>query len=164
MSKPFGWIVGTLALLGFGAWVWAFHGPCGISEVRDTQSQLSAIAGRWTDALRLAGATPRNQLAGPLATLQASRREADELVVPVCLLRAKTDIVKAMDFGNESLIQFMEADANDEFLVGAAASTAAIATKQARSELDRALAAVGVVVGCAPLCKSQEPSHVSGTP
>src|SRR4051812_24475808 len=46
--------------------------------------QVEPLARRWDDANKLAGQTPRMQLAGQIASLQAVRRDVEDLKPPEC--------------------------------------------------------------------------------
>lgn len=63
---------------------------------------------RWQDARNVAGSTSRMALSGPLATLQAIRRDAKELTVPPCLERGKTELISGMDFTIDGILVFMQ--------------------------------------------------------
>lgn len=57
---------------------------------------IDDLMSRWTDAQRVAGATGRIALSGPIASLQSLRREAETVVVPSCLASGKADLLQAM--------------------------------------------------------------------
>lgn len=71
---------------------------------------------RWIDALRVAGTTARIQLAVPVSSMQAIRREAEGLTVPPCLDTGKVELLKSMDASIEGFLTFMrnEFKAGDE--------------------------------------------------
>lgn len=69
--------------------------------------QLLAIYRRWVDAERLASATGRIALSGPVATMQAVQREAESVAVPACLGDAKQALVDLTTKSTTALIEFM---------------------------------------------------------
>lgn len=68
---------------------------------------LLAIYRRWVDAERLASATGRIALAGPVATMQAVQLEAEAAKVEPCLGDAKTALVDLTSKSTTALIEFM---------------------------------------------------------
>lgn len=68
---------------------------------------LLAIYRRWVDAERLASATGRIALAGPVATMQAVQLEAEAVKVDACLSDAKTALVDLTSKSTTALIEFM---------------------------------------------------------
>jgi|GEM_PF-2082678 len=72
---------------------------------------LERLHSRWKDASALAGSTARIALATPVASLQAIRREAAEMVVPECLDSPKAALLEGMDKEVEGYMKFMQ-DAN----------------------------------------------------
>lgn len=69
--------------------------------------QLLAIYRRWVDAERLASATGRIALSGPVATMQAVQREAEIVTVPACLGDAKAALIDLTTKSTTALIEFM---------------------------------------------------------
>ena len=70
-------------------------------------SALLAIYRRWADAERLASATARIALAGPVASMQAAQLEAEAITVAPCLGDAKTALVDLTTKSTTALIEFM---------------------------------------------------------
>lgn len=68
---------------------------------------LLTLYRRWIDAERLALATGRIALPGPVAALQALQREAESTNAPECLADAKAALVKLTAASTNTLIQFM---------------------------------------------------------
>jgi cell division protein FtsL len=90
----------------------------------DAQSQLrarsefdKAVAGvaaeysKWKDAAILADSTARVSLAGPVAALQAIKRDTEAAVVPPCLEEPKKNLVGGMEKVVNGFVLFMQ-DAN----------------------------------------------------
>lgn len=75
------------------------------------EKDLERLHSRWKDASALAGSTARIALATPVASLQAIRREAVEMVVPACLDGSKEALLQGMDKEIEGYMTFMQ-DAN----------------------------------------------------
>ncbi|MES2186636.1 MAG: hypothetical protein V4505_18940 [Pseudomonadota bacterium] len=67
---------------------------------------IDDVVAKWGDAQRVAGATSRIALSGPMSSLQAIRREADAVVVPSCLSSAKGDLLQGMSTIIDAFIAF----------------------------------------------------------
>ena len=61
---------------------------------------------RWADAEKLAFATMRIALPGPIASLQAIKREGDAVAAPECLSRAKDALNALMGKSTEAILHF----------------------------------------------------------
>lgn len=70
-------------------------------------ARIHNVATRWDELVRVAEVTPRIALAGPVQQMQAIRREAVALPVSSCVQRAKTELVRAMDFRITQFLEFM---------------------------------------------------------
>lgn len=70
-------------------------------------TRIHNVATRWDELLRVAEATPRIALAGPVQQMQAIRRETVALQVSTCAQPAKTALVRAMDFRITQFLEFM---------------------------------------------------------
>ena len=62
---------------------------------------------RWDDANKLAGQTPRVQLASQIAGLQAVRRDVQDLTPPECAKPAQTALTTTMDSTIQGYIDFL---------------------------------------------------------
>lgn len=62
---------------------------------------------RWQDASTVAGTTSRIALSMPVATMQAIKREVENLIVPPCLAAGKTELVKGMQATIDGYLAFM---------------------------------------------------------
>lgn len=69
--------------------------------------KVDDLSSRWADAARVAGATSRIALSGPVSNLQSLRREAKELTVPPCLDTGKEALLQSMDLTLEAYMTFM---------------------------------------------------------
>ena len=65
------------------------------------------IYARWKDGKKIANLTGRINLATPVASLQALRREAENLIVPDCLKNGKTNLLEAMKLEIDGFLAFM---------------------------------------------------------
>lgn len=94
-------------------------------QASDFLSPLGGILGRWQDAIEIANSTARVSLDGPVANLQAIRREVDELEAPSCASQAKSALISSMDHVIEGFLTFMQDPdddrISDEFADAAAA-------------------------------------------
>lgn len=68
---------------------------------------------RWADAEKLALATGRIALSGPVAAMQAIQREAEAFRSPPCLNSARKILVELTKKSSEGLLQFMAREALD---------------------------------------------------
>lgn len=95
---------------------------------------LDQAVGRWDDAVRVAGATGRIALAGPVATLQAIHRETGQIAVPPCLDQGKAALVKSMESTVDGFVIFMRNDLKlGDVLAGASFEEA----RKARQDYDQ---------------------------
>jgi hypothetical protein len=62
---------------------------------------------RWADAEKLALATGRIALSGPIATMQAIQREAEAMTSPACLDAARKLLVELTQKSSKGLLEFM---------------------------------------------------------
>lgn len=69
--------------------------------------QIEPLARRWDDANKLAGQTPRMQLAVQIASLQAIRRDVQDLKPPECSKAAQTALVGTMDATIQGYVDFL---------------------------------------------------------
>lgn len=90
--------------------------PNGNMEGPAEAAQLLAIYRRWVDAERLALSTGRIALSGPVATMQAVQREAENVKVPECLDDAKKSLVELTRKSVTALIQFMRKNEFDSMI------------------------------------------------
>jgi ATP-dependent 26S proteasome regulatory subunit len=68
---------------------------------------VDAVLARWDDAVKVAGTTSRIALGPQVAALQAIKREAEQLTVPPCLDKGKSDLVQAMNSTVDGFLTFM---------------------------------------------------------
>lgn len=69
---------------------------------------MRPIIEAWTDAVRLAGSTPRASLSAQIATLQDTRRRANAVTPPECLQSTHARLLKSMDTTIQSFLDFLE--------------------------------------------------------
>lgn len=104
-------------------------------------NQIEPLARRWDDANKLANQTPRNQLAGQIANLQAIRRDVQDLKPPECSKAAQTALVGTMDATIQGYVDFL-AQKSD--------STVAASFKLASTQMDAYVMALAAAKGLAP--------------
>ena len=68
---------------------------------------FDGILARWNDAVKVASTTGRISLSGPVAALQAIRREAEQIVPPPCLDAGKAELIKSMESTEKGFLAFM---------------------------------------------------------
>lgn len=86
------------------------------TEYAKSIDALRAIHVRWQDAVRLADSTPRIQLSGQIASLQAIKRDTEALMVPECLALPKANLSSGMAVIIDGFISFMrDADSGKLF-------------------------------------------------
>ena len=95
-----------IIIVGGSTWFY-FYGPCGVTRVEQSAEELTALFDIFLSAEELAGSTSRIALSGPVSDLQTLLLEAKNSDVPDCLIPAKEDLVKAMDYSIEAYLIFM---------------------------------------------------------
>lgn len=73
-------------------------------------TRVQPILDRWDDANAVASSSSRIALSGPLAELQAIRRDAIELAVPTCANEAHKHLVAYMNATIEGYLAFARQD------------------------------------------------------
>ena len=139
-------LAAAVTLVGIG---YAQFGPCGLTKIRRAVPEIRAVRAKFDDASALAGSTSRIALSGPVAQLQAIRREAEALVVPRCLAPARAELVAAISEFTDAMMLFM-ANSDDEV-----AATQAIAAKFRSSKAHGQLEAQSIdsAIVCSPFCR-----------
>jgi hypothetical protein len=69
--------------------------------------KVEPLARRWDDANKLAGQTPRMQLAIQISNLQAVRRDVQDLTPPECSKPVQTALASTMDATIQGYIDFL---------------------------------------------------------
>jgi hypothetical protein len=86
---------------------------CRTSDGRVAYDLFYEYYQEWSDALDLAGSTPRIQLGAVISDFQRIRREIDRQEWPDCARSAQSKLVAATDILIEALLDFYaDADAN----------------------------------------------------
>lgn len=80
--------------------------------VAKSVADLNSVFAKWNDAYRLADATSRIALSGPVSNLQAIKREATGITVPACLDAAKQSLLDGMGATIEGFMTFMANENN----------------------------------------------------
>jgi hypothetical protein len=133
-----------LALIGLLSLLAACSVPGLASCVDQSQpffDQIEPLARRWDDANKLAGQTPRMQLAVQIASLQAIRRDVQDLKPPECSKAAQTALVGAMDATIQGYVDFL-AQKSD--------STVSASFKLASTQMNAYILALEAARGLAP--------------
>ena len=81
--------------------------PNGNADAPAEAAALMDIYRRWIDAEKLAGATARIALSGPVAALQELKRQVIALPIPPCLAEAKTSLVSLIVKSADAHLEFM---------------------------------------------------------
>jgi hypothetical protein len=103
--------------------------------------QVEPLARRWDDANKLAGQTPRMQLAGQIASLQAVRRDVQDLKPPECSKPVQTSLIGAMDATIQGYVDFLSQKSD---------STVQASFTLARTQMDAYGAALAAAKGMPP--------------
>jgi hypothetical protein len=107
---------------------------------RKKMQGMDQVVQRWSDAFRVASATPKIALAGPVSQLQAIRRDAVNTEVPDCLLLGKLALMESMNETLEAFIMFMRSsDASNKPAVDARFDQAGKRLQQYASARNRCL-------------------------
>lgn len=77
------------------------------SEYAKAADALNSARTRWVDAVRVADATSRVSLSGPVSNLQAIRRETDALLLPDCLAASRQKLTEGMQHQIDGFLTFM---------------------------------------------------------
>lgn len=70
--------------------------------------QIEPLARQWDDANAVAKSAARIALAGPVANLQALRRQVQDVQAPPCAFLAKQRLIDAMDNTINGYMAFMQ--------------------------------------------------------
>jgi hypothetical protein len=135
----------ALLVLGLAFGWFYFYGPCGVQPVKEAMYLLEQTLEKFDDANALASSTSRINLAGPIGDLQSIKRETDALVVPTCLGKSKTLLVKGMQSNIDAFLAFssQESDTQVSSLLSNAKQQFALAIQEMKT-----------INACAPFCQS----------
>jgi uncharacterized protein HemX len=78
-----------------------------ILEINEARTKFKATMVKYQDAMQLAASTSRIALAGPVATLQTLKREADLVAVPACMKNSKDFLMQGMNTSIDHFLDFM---------------------------------------------------------
>jgi hypothetical protein len=92
--------------------------PCGDELLETTATPLTSLMEIFDDGADIAANSPHEQLAEPIANLQALRREAEDLEVPICLAKLKTAQIDYMNSVIDTLLMFLSLQDEDVVMVG----------------------------------------------
>lgn len=81
--------------------------PCLTEDGQRVTERLTGILQEWLDTVKVAGATSRIALSGPVAQLQRIRRDTQSAHWPQCSEQAKRHLVQMMDDQIEGFLGFM---------------------------------------------------------
>jgi len=76
-------------------------------QAAPAMTAIQAAAREWDDANKVAGQTPRSNLSGQIAALQAVRRKVEDITVPDCAMAAKRALVESMDASINGYVDFL---------------------------------------------------------
>jgi hypothetical protein len=104
-------------ILGGGGTAYYYYGPCGVNRVNAASAVLIQEVTRFQDASKVALATSRIQLAGPVADMQEIRRASDAVAMPACMAYAHALTVDGMDAATNGMLAFMSEASNHDVAV-----------------------------------------------
>jgi hypothetical protein len=81
--------------------------PCRMEDGQPVADRMQTFLEEWRDTVRVAGATSRIALSGPVTQLQRIRRDAQGARWPTCAEQAKRHLVQAMDDTIDGFLAFM---------------------------------------------------------
>lgn len=84
--------------------------PCSPAEVQQYVDAIDDVGRRFDDAVSLADSTPRMSLAPMIESMQAIRRDAEDLEVPECAESVRFALVLYMDRTINAFISFLGND------------------------------------------------------
>jgi hypothetical protein len=99
-------VLAALLMGGYAGMTWKAQRDARV-EAETARAALAEIHRQWVDAYQLAMSTPRVGLAGPVASLQALARRAEEVSVPACLEGPKSDLVAGARGAERVMRMFM---------------------------------------------------------
>lgn len=108
-------VVAALAAAGYVGWDYKQRADYK-AQVEGARVELQAIQRQWQDAYSLALTTSRVGLAGPIASMQAIARRAEDVKVPLCLANAKNFFI-AGAHGGVNAMQMFQSQANDGLII-----------------------------------------------
>jgi len=92
--------------------------PCSPEAIETTGSPLKNLMNRFDDGADIAANSPHEQLSEPIANLQAIRREAEDLEVPICFAELKTAQIDYMNSVIDTLLMFLSLQDEEVIMVG----------------------------------------------
>lgn len=81
--------------------------PCRLDDGQLAADRMRGLLEEWRDTTRLAGATSRIALSGPVTQLQRIRRDAQAMRWPTCAEQARRHLLQMMDDTIDGLLAFM---------------------------------------------------------
>jgi hypothetical protein len=91
---------------------------CAPDNVATSAAPILELMTKFDDGSDLAANTPLEQLTGPIADLQAVRRDAENLAVPECLLPLKLAQVDYMNSVIDTMLMFLSMEQEEVIMVG----------------------------------------------
>lgn len=79
-----------------------------VQEINQARTTIKATMVKYQDALQLAASTSRIALSGPVAAMQALKREADLIAVPMCMSNSKEFLIQGMNASIQHFLDFMQ--------------------------------------------------------
>lgn len=76
-------------------------------QSKEGLDKIQSAAREWDDANKVAGQTPRSNLSGQIAALQAVRRKVQDIAVPDCAMAAKQALIDSMDASIDGYVAFL---------------------------------------------------------
>lgn len=108
------------------------------SEYAKASDALTAAQARWKDAVRVADATSRVSLSGPVSNLQTIRRETEALMLPECLSSARKKLAEGMQVQIDGFLTFMANTGEmGKLLAGGKIEDGAKLIQEAQAEAER---------------------------
>ena len=103
-NSAIAFIVLVFIVIGFGYYY--LYGPCGSKRVQQFDDQVTAIMGRWYDAISVARSTSRIALAGPMQNLMEIKIDLPLWEVSINKFKAHEKLIKGMDYGVKGVLEF----------------------------------------------------------
>ncbi len=158
-------VVGTAMVLLLNGCSIPFISQSCADQAKPALDKMQDIAREWDDANALAGQTPRASLAGPIASLQQIRRNAEDIEVPGCAQGVHDSLVGAMDATITGYLDFL--GQKGDFVVNASFDRASNKMREFNNELARIanpdqVVAVATSTTLAPLVESAVSADSSG--
>lgn len=101
-----------LSLILIGCGISTEDSYCPYDLTNESIDQLTLLHDAFIDSYNVAGATGRAYLAPPVLAMQETKQKVSALDVPLCLEKAKNDLITGMEYSINGYLAFMKEEGN----------------------------------------------------